>query len=188
MRKQIPFTTRQLNLLKAVQDKIRQINDPNPEILTDESFEWRTTRTNHFGIIPKITFKPYSSQIKADIMRKAGLLDENRETKLTELRKQYGIGEVRNMEARLFESEWNNIMLKIKKATLALCYINMFFAGSDQKMSDPLQHMQQIVMEEFATQLKASQEQLSNAAVSIQTETQDINGFKPYNLQLAKLE
>ena len=40
--------------------------------------------------------------------------------------------------ANLFESEWNNIMLKAKKAALTLAFINQRFSTATQKVADPI--------------------------------------------------
>jgi len=58
MRNPNPFTTRQLHLLQAVHEKIKAINDPDPDVITHEIYEFTTSATKDFGKIPKITFRP----------------------------------------------------------------------------------------------------------------------------------
>ena len=68
-----PFTERQTRLLEAIQKKISEINDPDPEIITHETYEWFTQKTRQFGNIPKISFSPHSCLTKAEIIQKQGL-------------------------------------------------------------------------------------------------------------------
>lgn len=187
MRNPNPFTARQIRLLEAVREKIRQINDPDPEVIVIQSFEWRTEQTRQFGKIPKIRFKPYSSQIKAEIVRQAGLVDEAREKEIIQLRRKYSVKATRNKEARLFESEWNNIMFKIKKATFTVGFLNQLFAWSDQKVSDPILIMQHIVMDEFSTQIKAKQEPIGTCDMPKSAETPKNRDLKPYDQQIDEL-
>jgi hypothetical protein len=49
-----PFTERQIRFLEAIREKIRQINDPDPDIITHESYEFNIEQTKQFGKIPKI--------------------------------------------------------------------------------------------------------------------------------------
>jgi hypothetical protein len=188
MRNPNAFTKRQIRLIKAVRDKVREINDPDPEIITDETYEWRYEQTRQFGRIPKIRFKPYSSQVKAELVRQAGFIDDDRERQLERLRLKYGVGSARNKEARLFESEWNNIMFKIKKAAFAVGFINQIFSGSDQKVAEPIRITQEIVLEEFSLQLKARQKPIHVADSDRPAETRKNKGIRPYDQQLAALE
>ena len=188
MRNPNAFTERQIRLLKAVRDKIREINDPNPEIMTDETYQWRYEQTRQFGRIPKIRFKPYSSQVKAELVRQAGLIDDDRERQLVQLRQKYGVRSARNKEARLFESEWNNIMFKVKKAAFTVGFLNQIFSGSDQSVAEPTRIMQEIVLEEFSLQLKAGQKPIHVSDSAKPAETRKNKGIRPYDQQLAALE
>ena len=158
IRNRNPFTERQLRLLKAVQKKISEINEPDPEIITHESYEWFIEQTKQFGKIPKIRFYPNSCLAKAEIIEKAGLVDESRQQEIAQLRKNIGIKKPRDKEsrinARLFESEWNNIMLKAKKSTFTVALINQLFCSMDQTISEPIEHLQNIVMDEYSPQIK----------------------------------
>ena len=188
MRNRDPFTKRQIKFLEAVREKIRKINDPEPEIITHESYEWFTKQTKQFGKIPKLRFRPNSGQIKAELVRNAGLVDESKRNEITQIRQKYGIIEARNQEARLFESEWNNIMLKAKKATFTVALINQIFAAQDQELSDPIRLMQRIVMDEYAPQITARKEPIYPSETAKPAEPQEKKGFKPYDEELAELE
>ena len=65
MRNPQPFTERQIRILETIREKIQQINDPDPDIITHESYEFHIEQTKQFGKIPKIRFRPNSGQIKA---------------------------------------------------------------------------------------------------------------------------
>jgi hypothetical protein len=188
MRNPNPFTERQLRLLEAVREKIRQINDPEPEIIIDESYTWFSEQTKQFGQIPKIRFRPNSGQTKAELVRQAGLVDETREERLIDLRQKYGIGEVRNREARLFESEWNNIMLKLKKATFAVALTNQFFATSQQTLADPIGLLQQIALEEYAHRLRTKKDPIHPPGTATTAEVLENEGMKPYDEELADVK
>jgi hypothetical protein len=153
-----PFTQRQIQLLKAIREKIYEINDPNPEIITDESYEWFTEQTKQFGNIPKIRFYPNSCLTKSEIIEKAGLINESRQQERMRLREKIiGIDASKDKESRiqtrLFESEWNNIMLKAKKATFTVALLNQLFCSTQQTISDPIEHLQRIVLEEYAPRI-----------------------------------
>ena len=188
-----PFTERQLRLLKAIQKKINEINDPDPEIITHESYEWFTEQTKQFGKIPKIRFYPNSCLAKAEIIEKAGLINESRQQEIAQLRENIGIKKPRDKEsrimARLFESEWNNIMLKAKKATFTVALINQLFCSIDQTISEPIEHLQNIVMEEYSPQIKAKRDNINEKTKEkSRSETQENTGIKPYDEELAQLE
>jgi len=105
MRNPNSFTDRHIRLLEAVRNKVQQINDPDPEIIFNELYEFYIRQTREFGRIPKIRFKPHSCQIKAELIRDAGLIDNTKEKELNNLRQKYGIAGARNKESRLFEAE-----------------------------------------------------------------------------------
>jgi hypothetical protein len=156
-----PFTPRQLRLLEAIQEKIFEINDPEAEIITNESYEWYAEQTKQFGKIPKIRFYPNSCLAKSEIIEKAEIIDEAKQQENKKLReKLIGIDTPRDKEsriqARLFESEWNNIMLKAKKATFTVGLINQLFCLTQQTISDPVEHLQRIVMDEYSPQIDSS--------------------------------
>jgi len=177
MRNPNPLTARQIRLLEAIREKIREINDSDPEIITNESYEFHAEQNKQFGKIPKIRFRPNSCQIKAGLIEKAGLIDESQSEKKAEIREKYGIREARNSRANLFESEWNNIMFKVKKAIFNAAYINQLFATGQQTVSDPIALLQGIVMEEYAGQIKVKREEIHARELSEKQEIEKINGY-----------
>ena len=188
-----PFTERQTRLLKAIREKICEINEPDPEIITHESYEWCTEQTKQFGKIPKIRFYPNSCLTKAEIIEKAGLIDESRQQEIAQLRENMGIKRPRDkisrINARLFESEWNNIMLKAKKATFTVALINQLFCSMDQTISEPIEHLQNIVMDEYSPQIKTKRNDINGKEEEKSgSETQENTGIKPYDEELSQLE
>ena len=155
MRNPNPFTARQIKLLEAVRERIREIDHPDPEIIiTNESYEFNIEQTKQFGKIPKIRFHPNSCHIKAELVEKAGLVDILRQEQISQIRQKYGIKKARNGLANLFESEWNNIMFKAKKAAFTLAFINQRFSTASQRVADPIVAIQHIVSEENASEIK----------------------------------
>ena len=144
------FTDRQIKFINALNTKIAEIDEPDPEFITHESYEWRIEQTKQFGKIPKIKFYPHSCQVKAGIVRSAGLENAKREKELSNIRQRYGIRESQHGHARLFEAELNNIMLKVKKAVYTVGFINNLFTGNGGQVAEPLALLQQIVLEENA--------------------------------------
>ena len=183
-----PFTARQTRLLEAVREKICQINDPDPEIITHESYGWRIEQTKQFGKIPKIRFRPNSCQIKAELIEKAGLVDEARQEQISQLRRKYGIRKARNGLANLFESEWNNIMLKVKKATFTLALANLLFSKETETVSVPVALLQQIVMDEYAPRIKGRKEPIHSHFTPEKSEPHEKGGIRPYDEELAELD
>jgi hypothetical protein len=145
MRNHNPFTARQINLLKTLSAKLQDIDN---RLITHMSYQWKTQPTRCFGKIPKITFTPHSCYVKAQIINDSGTNTAIDEQTITLLRKKFGIKKVRYSQARLFESEFNNIMLKIKKALHTLAFINNLFSDNDTLVAEPIGMLQQIVMEE----------------------------------------
>jgi hypothetical protein len=162
-----------------------QINDPDPDIITHESYEFHIKQTKQFGKIPKIKFRLNSGQIKARIIEKAGLIDESQNDKRAEIRKKFGIREGRNSKANLFESEWNNIMLKAKKATFVAAYINQLFAAHTQTIAELMQLMQTIIQDEYKEQIKAKRETIHSKE---KPDTQENESLKSYEEELMEVE
>lgn len=188
MRNLHPFTDRQIRLLESVRKRIYDINDPDPDIITHESYEWSIEQTRQFGKIPKITFTPYTCQIKAELVHQAGLINDSNQRKIAEIRHQYGIREARNRESRLFDSEWNNIMLKVKKATFIAGLMNSLFSTRNQPLSVLMHLMQAIVMEEYGPQIKPQQPPMFDRREPRPAESPESEGIKAYDRQLADLE
>lgn len=187
------LTERQTRLLEAIQKKICEINDPDPEIITHESYEWFAQQTRQFGKIPKIRFFPNSCLTKAEIIEKAGLVNESRQQEIAQLRKNIGIKKPRDkisrIRARLFESEWNNIMLKAKKATFTVALINQLFCSMDQTISEPIKHLQNIVMNEYSPQIKIKRKDINGKEKEKSgSKTQENTSIKPYDEELRDIE
>jgi len=164
MRNPNPFTSRQIYLLQAIREKIRQINDPDSEVIRHDSYKWYVENLAGFGKIPKITFKPNSQYIKSEIMIEAGLtesISEDRKHKRASARTQHNvISKPKNDKQRLadlFDKEWNNIALKLKKAAFTAAFINQLFATLHQQISVPIQLLQGIIMDEYKSQIKTEE-------------------------------
>jgi len=186
IRKQNPFTKRQLRFLEFIQDKIREIVDPDKPYISHESYSFQTKQTKQFGIIPKIVFTPHGTQIKAEIIRKAGLANDARDKEIDKIRKKIGFCNPRDKEhrnlVRLFESEWNNIMLKVKKATFTMALINNLFACDCQQVADPVLLLQSIVMDEYNREIK-------NDKKVVQREKNDVTlSEKSYKDELIRIK
>jgi len=88
----------------------------------------------------------------------------------------------------LFESEWNNLMLKAKKAAATLAIINSLFTTRSQTVAAPIQQLQGIVMEEYAAHIKAAKEPIPDDKDFKMANPKDSEGIKSYAEQLAELE
>ena len=182
------FTARQIRFLEAVRERIREINDPDPEIITNESYEFSIEQTKQFGRIPKIRFRPNSCQIKAELIEKAGLVDEARQNQISIIRQKYGIRKARNGLANLFESEWNNIMFKAKKAAFTLAFINQRFSAASQRVADPIDALQQIIMAEHTSQIQEGNPQIKCNEIGKDPLEGGGETFMPYDEELRKME
>jgi len=169
MRNPNPFTERQICLLESIREKIREINDPDPEIFTHESYQW------------------FAEQTK-ELLERAGLLDKSREDELAQIRQRYGVREARNREARLFESEWNNIMLKAKKAMVTAGVISQLFATDNQIVSDPVKLLQSIIMHEYASQIIVKREPIHPSENRKPDKMQKSEEVKRYDQELMNIE
>ena len=164
MRNPNPFTDRQIRLLEAIRERLREINDPDPEIITNESYGWYTETIAGIGKIPKIRFKPGSQSIKSEIMEQAGLtesISHDRKQKRSQARTRHNLCSKPKKDkerlADLFDKEWNNIALKLKKAAFTAAYINQLFSTGQQAVSEPIQLLQSIIQEEYRDHIKAKE-------------------------------
>jgi hypothetical protein len=187
-RNQNPFTARQLALIKAVREKIREITDPGPDVIRHDSFEFYTRNTKRFGTILKIRFKPNSSQIKAELAESSGLLDDKRRERLEEIRAKHGLKKARNTDAMLFESEWDNIMFKFKKSVFVSGYINQMFASDNEALSKPTELMQKVVLETYSPFLKAQKSPENPQEAPATAETLKSSGYRGYDKILTEDE
>ena len=69
-----PIYKRQVQFLESVQDKIKEINDPDKPYISHESYSFLIKQTKQFGKIPKIVFTPHGTQIKAQVLKMLVLL------------------------------------------------------------------------------------------------------------------
>ena len=131
--------------IQSLSKKLKEVDDPDPDVITHNSYEYHSVTLKHFGIVPKLTFKPYgkSTQIKAEIMRSTNLDDESRQQEINEIRKEYGLKTARDTEirilARLFESYWNNYWRSIKTALGRIEQAQkLFITKPNQTLSEPM--------------------------------------------------
>ena len=176
------FTSRQIKLLQAMVEKLKAITDPDPKIITHETFTWQIKQTKQFGKLPAISFKPNCNQIKAEITRAANLTNKNHDTSLQKLRDQFGIKNIKNREARLFNSELDNILFAWKKHIYAAALINNFFATNTQTISEPFTLMQEILKDEYKM-LFQNTDPIHDHETT-QTETQESIEIKSYEKEL----
>ena len=183
-----PFTPRQIRFVEAIRNQLCDISDPDSPMITNDDYEWRTETTKEFGKIPKIRFRPFSSRTKADIVTQAGLTNKNREEAIDKIREKYGLKKDQFTKARLFESEWNNLMVKALRAIKTVAYLNAMFATPRQTMSDPLKILQDIALTEFSSLNTQSKKPVYPSKSAQSSETPQNKHFKPYSQLLNELE
>ena len=183
-----PFTPRQVRFIEAIRNQLCDISDPDSPMITDDDYEWHTTTTKDFGKIPKISFKPFSSRTKADIVTQAGLSSKNREDAIDKIRDKYGLKKDQFTKARLFESEWNSLMVKARRAVITVAYLNAMFATPGQTMSDPLKILQDITLSEFSSSNIQPKKPVYPSKSAQSSETPKNKHFKPYSQLLNELE
>ena len=142
--------TKQELFLIAFRNKLKEIDDPNPDIITHDSYEYIKKNLRGIGIIPKITFKPYGQgiRIKGEIMRSANIYDKDIEREIDEIREKYGPKKTKDKEnrilARRFESYWNNYWRGIRTALNRIEQAQKLFITDRTKnmtISEPMQIM-----------------------------------------------
>ena len=136
---------KQHRFLEALTNRLKEIDNPDPDIITHGSYEYRELNLKGTGIIPKITFTPYgkSTRIKGEIMRSANLNNAPRKREIDEIRKKFGLKQARDTEtrilARLFESYWNNYWRSIKTALGRIEQAQkLFITKPNQTLSEPM--------------------------------------------------
>ena len=141
------YPLKQHRFLEALTNHLREIDNPDPDIITHDRYEYRELNLKGIGTIPKITFKPYgcSTRIKAEIMRTASLSNESRQTEIAQIRAKFGLKTARDTEsrilARLFESYWNNYWRSIKTALARIEQAQKLFITTSDKgetISEPM--------------------------------------------------
>ena len=136
--------TNQIRFLAAIAERLRAIDDPEPDVIRHISYTWRTQNIKGFGTIPKLTFTPYgqSTKIKANIMRSAGLQDQDRQKEIDEIRDKYSPKKAKDHEdrilARLFESYWNSYWQTVIRALKRIEQAQRTFAKSSETISEPM--------------------------------------------------
>jgi len=144
---------KQHRFLEALTNRLKEIDDPNADIIIHDSYKYHSVTLKHFGIIPKITFAPYgkSTQIKAEIMRTANLYDEPRQQEIAQIREKYSLKKARETEtrilARLFESYWNNYWRSIKTALKRIEQAQkLFITQSNSEKNETISKPMRILM------------------------------------------
>lgn len=188
MRSDTAYTSRQMRLLTAIYDKIQEIDDPDPDIITHETYDFIIDQTAQFGSIPKIRFSPNACRIKADIVSAANLSDPKRTAQIQKIRESYGFKAARNSDARLFDAEWNNIMFKAKKALLIIGILNNLFSKKEAAMAIPVDLLQQIILNEKEQVFRADKALADPEASPKSSKTQEFMHPRGYDEELAKLE
>ena len=139
--------SKQSLFLSALRSKLVELDDPDPKVITHDSYHYNETTLKGIGTIPKITFKPYgcSTRIKAELMRTANLSNESRQTEIAKIRAKFGLKTARDTEsrilARLFESYWNNYWRSIRTALARIEQAQKLFITTSNKgetISEPM--------------------------------------------------
>ena len=80
-------------------------------------------------------------------------------------------------------------MLKAKKATFTVALINQLFCSIEQTISEPIEHLQRIVMDEYSPQIKTKRGGIHGKRTEkSESETQENTGNKPYDEELTEIE
>ena len=149
MRSLTPYTDRQHRFLRALCGKIKEIQT-DPELEGLDSVSWRLTHTKEMGTIPVPVFTTSANRHKSDILHRAGLIDPKQQERLAKIREEFGIIPQKNHEARLFNSEWNNLAFKLKKAATTLAIANNLFTAHEEQetaLAEPVKLIQQIILQ-----------------------------------------
>ena len=78
-------------------------------------------------------------------------------------------------------------MFKIKKGVFTVGFLNQLFAFN-QPLADPIKQLQQIVMDEYASQIKPQKGQDPNINLHETVEIPKNRRIKPYDMILEELE
>lgn len=138
-----PLTPRQLRIFEALSKKLKDIDDPEKEVLTDESYDFLVSNHEKYGRIVRLRFSPHDSQAKADVFREAvTVLSENQ----VKRRQGKTVQEARHSDAMVTEAAFLDLMHKAKKAVFLLAYVNQRFPGI-------IPVLQGVVKEEYSQEL-----------------------------------
>jgi hypothetical protein len=167
-------------LLEAFSKKVREIEDPDVQIITNQSCEWNEVTLKDVGTIPKPKLSPTPQQIKAEIMRMAGLdhmvSEVGKEKRHKNRRKtgytpQHKLRDVSRL-AQNFDKIWQEIAVKIKSALHGPAYVNHLFIHSGEQISQPLKILQEAIMTENPSTFKLTDQELQRAREANQAESQ----------------
>jgi len=137
-------TSLQKPWLDALIAKLHEIDDPDPEIITRGSYDWKLTLIKGTGRIPKLSFQPYGrdTAIKAEIMRRAGFAaSEDWKQKKAEIRARYGLKKASEIEDRELARKFNKLstdyFTKLRAAMLLIADAQKRFCKPDTPLGDP---------------------------------------------------
>ena len=108
-------TANQNRWLEALSARIKEIDDPNPDVIRHDTYQWSLTNLKGLGNIPKISFFPHGrdTQIKAKIMRNAGLeLRQDWKQKKERIRQEKGVNVLDDKEDRMLARSFNKISIE----------------------------------------------------------------------------
>ena len=132
--------------LEALTAKLWEIDDPNPEVLRHDTYEWSLTNLKGIGFIPKISFSPHGrdTQKKAEIMRNAGLVQkQDWKEKKARIAKEKGLKLADDKEDRQLARTFNKLSIgywsKVRSAILLLQEAQMRFCKDGETLSVPVQ-------------------------------------------------
>ena len=148
-----PLINKQALWLHATHRKLVEIDNPeSADVITHDSYKYTSKTIMNQGTIPHITFLPRgkSDQIKAEIMRNAGLEDpEDLKQKKAKIREKTGIKKAKPEKnkntrqlARLFNKYWNAYWISINRSLNRIKQAQQLFItkpNSDEAISIPFQ-------------------------------------------------
>ena len=130
--------------LDALENRLKKLDDPDPDIITNDYYVWILTNLKGIGKIPKVSFGPHGRDtvIKADIMGNAGLTSsDDWQKKKAEIREKFGLKPADTFEnrvlARKFNKFSNDYWIKNRKALTLLQDAQKRFCKPDQPLADP---------------------------------------------------
>ena len=141
------FTPRQQRFLNALTEKLREIEDTDLEIITNEGYHYGLRFLKESGRnLPRITFTPRGKdqRIKADVMRKAGLgVDDQLKCKAQHMKRKLGMRNASESETRIlarrFNAYWNSYWATISRSIDALKDPQERFTRRGQTIAEPIQ-------------------------------------------------
>ena len=152
--------TKQEHFLIALRNKLKEMEDPNPDIITHDSYTYHETTLAEYAKMPKIRFHPYgkSKIIKAEIMRTSNIYDEKTEKRIDEIKEKYkstttfpSPKQLKEQEdtilANRFDSYWNNYWRSIRTALNRINQAQkIFITTSNPENKDQISEPMRIMM------------------------------------------